>query len=998
MSDLDSETSAGPTWTFGRSHQCDLVIDATSVSSHHGTLRRQQQGYLIADTGSTNGIYVNGHRITCPTRVSPIDQVTLGTQTPFPWEQVERQLFRSPTPVVTPFGPDFIEDVSSSLSDPSLGSQPQPRTDSASAQDNSSAPALILEIGRDPACDYVIDVGTVSWRHARLIWNGEHATIEDLSSANGLAIDHPQQRVRTASISPENQVYFGTYPVSGNELIQTAQRLAQRQASSRIHNDARERSSFAHAAGEESPIADPGSNVSFPMGPVRNYGATLDLPYDQIDFRRPPVQIDLGDHPLILGRDPQCDHVLEHPMVSWRHAKITRRDGQVWVEDLGSRNGTYVNGERVHRSREVAEGDVLALGSYTITLQHADSDLTLMTRDRRGELSIEARNVSVDVGGKRLLENVSLTIRPGEFVALMGPSGAGKSTLMNALSGYTIPTSGAVFADGLNLHEHFELFRGQLGYVPQDDVMHRRLTVGQALYYTARLRFPPDHSDQEIKRRISEVLSQLGLQGTEDIVIGSPETKGISGGQRKRVNLAMELLTDPAVLFLDEPTSGLSSEDALMVIRVLRTLADRGKTILMTIHQPSLDAFRLTDLLVMISRDASPSQPGRMVYFGPSYPHAIHFFNPQTQAELHRDRIPQPDEILRGLATKPTSHWTKQYERSSYRDDFVTKRQGQVASPHAEGRRRLGREAGLRQAWTLLRRNISLKRSDPSSWVLLLSQAPVIAILIAIVLGPQAVQSIDSQSWHDVSHATATTLFLLVLSSLWCGCSNAVREIVGEWAVYRRERMVNLKIPSYILAKLAVLSGLSGLQALMLLGITYSACGLDGSFLKLFAVLWLTSIVGVAIGLLVSALAPTSEFAVASLPLLVLPMVMLGGVLQPLPNMGDAARILSLGNPARWAFEASLLVEAREKPAWDPSWIPRADEIPPQPLPNPASAEELPSDQQAELEVASPDMAEALFPLESSRTSVARCTAALAIMLIGLTASLGIVLKLRDIH
>src|SRR5205807_1364578 len=157
--------------------------------------------------------------------------------------------------------------------------------------------------------------------------------------------------------------------------------------------------------------------------------------------------------------------------------------------------------------------------------------------------------------------------------------------------------------NGEDLYEHYGQFAALIGYVPQDDIIHRDLTVGQALYYNARLRLPRDFSNADIADRISKVLNQLELQGARDVLIGSPEKKGISGGQRKRVNLAMELLTDPLILFLDEPTSGLSSEDALMVMRLLRELSNGGKTILLTIHQPSPEVFRLLDNLVVVSRD-----------------------------------------------------------------------------------------------------------------------------------------------------------------------------------------------------------------------------------------------------------------------------------------------------------------------------------------------------------------------------------------------------------
>src|SRR5439155_14760032 len=170
--------------------------------------------------------------------------------------------------------------------------------------------------------------------------------------------------------------------------------------------------------------------------------------------------------------------------------------------------------------------------------------------------------------------------------------------------------------------------RGMIGFVPQDDIIHSELTVREALFYSARLRLPRDFSNRDIHKRIDAVLAQLGLAGIDDVLIGSPTRKGISGGQRKRVNLAMELLTDPSVLFLDEPTSGLSSEDTLIVMQVLRQLADTGKTILLTIHQPSLDAFSKLDNVVVVSKDAGSTDAGRLAFYGPAYPDSVQFFNP----------------------------------------------------------------------------------------------------------------------------------------------------------------------------------------------------------------------------------------------------------------------------------------------------------------------------------------------------------------------------------
>ncbi len=313
---------------------------------------------------------------------------------------------------------------------------------------------------------------------------------------------------------------------------------------------------------------------------------------------------------------------------------------------MGSANGTFINGRRITGATSAKFGDVIGLGSLQL-------EVTAKGLRRRREAKIgvviDVAHLVVDVPGRRLLDDVSLTILPAEFVGLMGPSGAGKTTLMSAMNGYAQPTAGQVLIDGQDLYAYFDEFSTLLGYVPQDDIMHRELTVGQALYYTARLRMPPGVTTHDIQSRIADVLQQLGLEGTAGTLIGSPERKGISGGQRKRVNLAMELLTDPAVLFLDEPTSGLSSEDSLRVMTLLRQLADSGKSILLTIHQPSLDAYRLMDHLVVISKDPQGTDPGRLVYYGPAYPDAITFFNSQGPTPPQPSDL-SPEDIFRALS------------------------------------------------------------------------------------------------------------------------------------------------------------------------------------------------------------------------------------------------------------------------------------------------------------------------------------------------------------
>lgn len=788
-------------------------------------------------------------------------------------------------------------------------------------------------IGRGADCDLVVTQSAVSSRHCRLVQTENGFLLEDLRSTNGTFVNNAPITGPTP-VTPQDRIVLGL-----NVPMPWPQGLAPRVAPARV-----------------------------PAGPAASRAAPAPV---KGGTGRPSILSLSGTQPIFFGRDANCSQVLDSPQISRRHAKLSRSGGTLLLEDLGSTNGTYLNRARIDKPTPVRVGDVIGLGVYSFKVTEQGR---LEKSDCRGNLTVEARGISVDVPGRRLLDEVSLTIHPSEFVGLMGPSGAGKTTLMNALNGYTPPSAGQVLLNGQDLYAHYGQFSTHLGYVPQDDIIHRDLTVGQALYYTAKLRLPADFGRQEIEERIASVLRQLGLQGTENVLIGSPEKKGISGGQRKRVNLAMELLTDPIVLFLDEPTSGLSSEDALMVMKVLRGLADAGKTILLTIHQPSLEAFRLMDNLVLVSRDAGSRDPGRLVYYGPAYPDAVTFFNPGGIPHLARGADPSPDEVLRGLARRDTTHWVKEYRASPFCRKFVTMRSAPVAAaPLPEGRPR--RFTGLSQFWTLFRRCLVIKSRDLWNTAILLAQAPIVALLVVMVFGDQVRQAEEVGNW-TLASSGPVTLFLLALAALWFGCSNAVREIVGEWAIYHRERMVNLKISSYVFSKFAVLGTLCVFQCAVLLGMVHWGCQLKGPWVLMFGLLLLAALVGVGLGLAVSALARTSEVAIALLPLILIPMVILGGVMQPVHQMNPVVRWVSNLMASRWAFEGILLLESDARP--------RFASTPPIPGVEEAGPEE--------------DMAQVYFPEGRQRRSVGVSLAILGIMLAGLFASIQMVLRARDVH
>jgi ABC transport system ATP-binding/permease protein len=619
---------------------------------------------------------------------------------------------------------------------------------------------------------------------------------------------------------------------------------------------------------------------------------------------------------LIVGRTPDNDLPIDHPLVSRRHARIERA-GALWsVTDLGSTNGTYVNGLRVTSTVGLTVGDIIDLGGSRLILVDENR---LERRDYRGDTRIEAQNVAISAGGRCLLEGVSLTLVPSELVGLMGPSGAGKTTLMTALNGYMAPSGGRILFNGQDLYASFDHFRLGIGYVPQDDILHGELTVAEALYYTARLRLPNDTSDSEIEQRVGRVLSQLGIAHIRDSIIGTPTRKVVSGGERKRVNVAMELLNDPPVLFLDEPTSGLSSEDALAVMQSLRDLAREGRTILLTIHQPSREVFRLMDNLAVVSRDVKARTPARLVYYGPAYPEAIRFFNPSTEPA----REPAPEGVLRGLAERPTAEWIARYQQSAIKQHFVDDRAGRATVRGASIPEPRRPPSALKQAIVLMRRGFVLKKRDLWNSSILLAQAPIIALLLMLVFGGTSRETGDALKDQQSGAATATVLFLMNIAAVWFGCSNAAREIVAEWPVFSRERMVGLRLLAYIGSKLGLLSIIGLGQCVLLLVIIRSGCRVEAPWAPLLLHLFLSTLVGTSLGFLISALARTSEVAISIVPIAILPMVVLGGMVQPVHTMSQPARTLAHLVPSRWAFELAVGTEAEHRQSEKVDWAER---------------------------------------------------------------------------
>jgi ABC-type multidrug transport system ATPase subunit len=529
---------------------------------------------------------------------------------------------------------------------------------------------------------------------------------------------------------------------------------------------------------------------------------------------------------------------------------------------------------------------------------------------------------------KTLLDHVSFKALPGDMIALMGPSGAGKTTLLLVLNGYLPPTSGQVRINGEDLYLIYENLRGVIGYVPQDDIVHAELTVFEAVRYSARFRLPPDTSGEEIDRRVEATLDALGLGPVRNLQIGKPEKKVLSGGQRKRVNIAMELVTDPVILFLDEPTSGLAADDTAKLIGLLATLTKRtGKTVIMTIHQPAKPEFELFDLMLLMGAGGVPT------YFGPTKPDAYEFFGAYAKAHGGAE-VRDPHGLFEVLTLRE-----KQVHRELLSGDARAKiedargpaarqwRHDFYGARHPIQRRMYGGDRAIGQASTargpkpsrpattgqlglLVSRYLTVKRRDVVGTSIMLLQAPIIGGLLTMVfrLARRApVRWCGSARGAD----QAPAIFFVVVAAVWFGTSNAAREIVGERAIYLRERMVNLQLFNYVASKFLVLSLLCLVQCTVLLAIVSLGLGLHGggeAFAAELAALVATSTNGVALGLLLSTMVTSTEAAMALTPLALIPQVVLGGFVVPMSASKVLGAVMNL-MPARWGFQAVLATE-----------------------------------------------------------------------------------------
>ncbi|MFI7086448.1 FHA domain-containing protein [Streptomyces anulatus] len=709
------------------------------------------------------------------------------------------------------------------------------------------SPSRDYHVGRDPESDVVIDDIRVSWHHAILHPEAGHWTIEDEDSTNGTYTGG--RRIRATDVGAGSEIRFGN-PSDGPRAV---------------------------LLGREPPA--PAAAPSLPSSADRP--SAVSMPAATGTFRQPTTVRPLPAKTVRIGRDAGNDLVIDDLVVSRRHAELRAlADGTYEIVDLGSHNGTFLNGQPVARG-PVGPGDIVGIGHSAFCLVGDALQEFVDT----GEVSLDVQDLEVTVGregkgGKTLLDRVSFPVGEKCLLGVVGPSGAGKSTLLNALTGQRPADSGTVLYDGRDLYRDFAELRQRIGLVPQDDILHAQLTVRKALGYAAELRFPQDTAKAERQARVAEVIRELGLEQRVDQPIHS-----LSGGQRKRVSVALELLTKPSLLFLDEPTSGLDPGMDRSVMHMLRGLADDGRTVIVVTH--SVLSLEVCDRLLVLAPG------GRIAYYGPPED-ALAFFG-----------FEEWPEAFEAFENDHDRDWAAMYADSPFHQQYIVNATAQPHLPPAAPGALVEPPPKTRnwgaQLRTLVRRYASALSADRTFLIIMIALPFVMGAMARALAGSRLTQE-----------TAMNALLILCVGGVLTGAANAVRELVKERVIYQRERAVGLSRSAYLMSKIVVLGTITVLQAVVLtlvglVGVDLNAPGDEGVFLpplvEITLAVALLSFTAMMLGLLVSALVRKEEVTMPLLVLLAIVQVVFCGALLKLDGTPGVEQ-LSWLVPSRWALGA----------------------------------------------------------------------------------------------
>ncbi|MEK9165074.1 MAG: FHA domain-containing protein [Chloroflexota bacterium] len=857
-----------PVTTIGRVSGNDIPLRSSAVSRRHAHIRLDDGHYFLEDLGSSNGTFVNNLLITQPRELKPGDVIRLG-------EQIELTIAPASLPSVVRL-PTVLADSGALLG------APVAPTMAAADLGEIVAPQLIVQISGESTNTYELQAQTIKLGRA---------PDNDIRLDKVFVSRYQAQLTRTASgyrLDPAAD--------AGNPLVYRGSSVAE--AVDLKHGD------ILRFAGQ-----NPGEMITLTY-----------FDWSRAEDSAAAQSLDFANRDLVaIGRAPDNDLVADNPLVSRYHAEIKRIGARYQLRDLKSVNGTFVNERRITGDVWLSPTDAIRIGTLRLTV----SEDTLRHTDESGGMLMEVRRLNKWVRKDlNLLQDLSLHIRPREFVVLVGLSGAGKSTLMDALAGYRPATHGEVLVNGINLYEHFDVARDHIGFVPQREIIHMELSVFQALDYAAQLRMPPDTTAEERHQRVDSVLKDLGLVERRDVPVSA-----LSGGQQKRVSIGVELITRPTLFFLDEPTSGLDPGTETALMNLMRGLADQGRTIILITH--ATKNVVLADKVIFLMRG------GRLAWFGPP-DEALAYFD-QFRSERERRASDMEFDKIYSLLEDPArgsaQEWADRFRATPAHEKYIVAPLGLGADTAenalqagalagAAGRADAGEElsrtlpqkkigappapakrlSAMRQFGILLSRNIAVLARDRFSLILMLGAAPLLG-LMDFLLVKRNMFDLAAGSAENVT----TSLFSLCITAIFVGAMAQMREIVKETAIYRRERLVNLQILPYVMSKVSIAAILALYQSLAYLIIRYIAADMPGGFqtaLGIYVTLTLATFAGMMLGLCVSALSPTQAAAPLLTIIFLIPQILLAGALIPINSLGLVGEAASAAMSARWGFEA----------------------------------------------------------------------------------------------
>lgn len=789
-------------------------------------------------------------------------------------------------------------------------------------------PSRSYALGRDPQGELVFDDARVSWRHATISFNGRSWVVDDHGSTNGTFVHG--QRVQQMELGAGTVLNLGNATDGARVSLTAAQAPAATPQAQPQQQPPQQQPYAAQGANagwaqQAPPAQEPFQQQAPQHGQqhqAQQAGWQQQQPPQQVvpqpqqaapHFPQqhgpggaagaPPVHGDRSPttfHQFSLGRVMRIGRALENDLVvsdlqvSRNHAEFhATPDGRMEIRDLGSHNGTYVNGQPIPKGGTQLLGptDIVGVGHSTFQIVGDRLEEFVDT----GEVSFSARHLTVTVdGGKQILKDVSFGVPEKSLIAVIGPSGSGKSTLLKALTGYRPADQGEVLYDNRNLYKQFAELRQRIGLVPQDDILHKELTVKKALKYAAKLRFPADTTAAERDARIEEVLRELKLDIHKDKKVTS-----LSGGQRKRVSVALELLTKPSLIFLDEPTSGLDPGMDRDVMQLLRGLADDGRTVLVVTHSVA-ELATCDKLLVM-------APGGSVAYFGPPE-EALNFFGYDTWADVFSAFENYRDYDWAG-------RWKGSQHYQMYAADLDAVAPQSVQVPPMQAMRPPKPQGWMSQFGTLVRRYTSVIASDKGFLALMVILPAVLGAVSLLIDADKGLlpNPANPQTGRIIPNGTATTvLLILAVGACFAGAANSVRELIKERVIYERERATGLSRSAYLMSKVFVLGLITVFQGLLVGVIGFASREIPdeglilggATLVELSLPIMALGFASMMFGLVISSLVKTAEKTMPLLVMFAIIQVVFTGCLFAL-NEAVGVNQFSYLMPSRWAVGAA---------------------------------------------------------------------------------------------